>query len=123
MSKRRSSCSQPESNLNTAKRARLKSPTRVIDVDADTEPMNCKEYTGVAEDELEELEKSLIVRFEARRIANQGRIGVRATPTASSLTGFFVKFFFLFNLHFIRRLRPLGLLRGLSCASLCVINI
>jgi len=102
MSKRRSSCSQPEagpSNLNTAKRARLKSPTRVIDVDADTEPMSCKEYTGVAEDELEDLEKSLIVRFEARRIANQGRIGVR-TLAASSWTCFFVNFFLLSEFAF-----------------------
>ena len=100
MSKRRSSCSQPEagpSNLNTAKRARLNSPARVIDVDADTEPMDClrKEYTGVAEVELEELEKSLIIQFEARRLANQGRIGVSALD-ASSLTCFFVLFFFFF---------------------------
>ena len=51
--------------------------------------MDClrKEYTGVAENELEELEKSLIVRLEAKRLANQGRIGVR-TLDASSFTSF-----------------------------------
>ncbi|KIM39560.1 hypothetical protein M413DRAFT_29277 [Hebeloma cylindrosporum] len=84
MSKRRSSRSEPEagpSNLNTAKSARLRSPTRVIDVDADDGPTDClpRGYTGVPDDELEELEKALILRFEARRVANQGRIGEVAT--------------------------------------------
>ena len=81
MSKRRSSRSEPEagpSNLNTAKRARLKSPTRVIDADADIEPLRSLiKECAVAECELEELEKRLIPRLEARRLANQGRIGVR----------------------------------------------
>src|SRR5437016_4874379 len=120
MSKRRSSRSEPEagpSNLNTAKRARLKSPTRVIDAHADIEPLRSLiKECAVAECELEELEKRLIPRLEARRLANQGRIGVRV----SSWTCSFVN---LSPFALPRKLRPPGLSRGLSCVGLCVIHI